>query len=112
MNRRIPMFKKFIITVTIIISGIPLFAESAVGVLLSKIEKLEEMTTDIRAKVVLTQQKVNQGTKNIEMIYYRRDYSIIYPDLRRLLIYFQTAVLLMPRLRLISSPDNHRSAFL
>ena len=31
------------------------------------------MTTDIRAKVTLTQQKVNQGTKNIEMIYYRRD---------------------------------------
>jgi hypothetical protein len=44
-----------------------------VGVLLSKVEKIQEMTSDIRAKVNLTQQKVNQGTKNFEMIYYRRD---------------------------------------
>lgn len=67
------MLKKVLFTITIFIFGIPLFAESKVGALLSKIEKLQEMTTDIRAKVVLTQQKVNQGTKNIEMIYYRRD---------------------------------------
>lgn len=50
-----------------------LFAESKVNAMLSKIEKLQEMTSDARAKVMITQQKADQGTKNIEMIYYRRD---------------------------------------
>ena len=50
-----------------------LFSESRVNMLLSKIEKLQEMTSDVRAKVMVTQQKPGQGTKNIEMIYYRRD---------------------------------------
>ncbi len=67
------MLKKIIITFTIILSGISAFAEVPVGTLLSKIEKIQEMTSDIRAKVNLTQQKTGQGTKNIEMIYYRRD---------------------------------------
>ena len=67
------MFKKITVIFTLIIPVIPLYAESPVGVLLMKIEKLQEMKTDIRSKVVLTQQKVNQGTKNIELIYYRRD---------------------------------------
>lgn len=45
----------------------------SIGELLKKIEFNMEMTTDVRAKVVLTQQKSSQGTKIIEMIYYRRD---------------------------------------
>jgi len=67
------MLRKLIINCIIIITGIQLHAESPVGTLLSKIEKLQEMTSDVRAKVVFTQQKLNQGTKIIEMIYYRRD---------------------------------------
>jgi len=69
------MLQKLIITFSIIISGVSVFAEVPVSSLLSKVEKIQEMTSDIRAKVVLTQQKTGQGTKNIEMIYYRRDYD-------------------------------------
>jgi len=69
------MLQKLIITFSIIISGVSAFAEVPVSSLLSKVEKIQEMTSDIRAKVVLTQQKTGQGTKNIEMIYYRRDYD-------------------------------------
>ncbi len=67
------MLRKLIIFLTILLSGISAFAGTPVETLLSKIEKIQEMTSDIRAKVVLTQQKTGQGTKNIEMIYYRRD---------------------------------------
>lgn len=40
---------------------------------MKKIEQLQELTNDIRASVDLTQTKVGQGTKKINMIYYRRD---------------------------------------
>lgn len=51
-----------------------LFAGSLdVNLLLKKIENNLEITTDIKANVILTQQKVEQGVKVIEMIYYRRD---------------------------------------
>lgn len=51
----------------------PLFALPAISELLEKMEFNMEMTTDVRARVVLTQQKSSQGTKVIEMLYYRRD---------------------------------------
>ena len=51
----------------------PLYALPAIGELLEKIEFNMEMTTDVRARVVLTQQKSSQGIKIIEMLYYRRD---------------------------------------
>ncbi|MBN1532151.1 MAG: outer membrane lipoprotein-sorting protein [Spirochaetes bacterium] len=41
--------------------------------LMKKIEDLQELTTDVRARVDLTQTKTDQGTKNINMLYYRRD---------------------------------------
>ncbi|MBF0376961.1 MAG: outer membrane lipoprotein-sorting protein [Desulfamplus sp.] len=41
--------------------------------LMKKIEQLQEMTTDVMARVDLTQTKTGQGTKKIEMLYYRRD---------------------------------------
>ncbi|MBN2402034.1 MAG: outer membrane lipoprotein-sorting protein [Spirochaetes bacterium] len=50
-----------------------IFAEPSVIDLMKKVEKIQEMTTDIRAKVEMTQQKVDQGIKKIDMIYYRRD---------------------------------------
>jgi outer membrane lipoprotein-sorting protein len=73
MNRRNYMLKKilFIILLTAYATGA--YSEPAVGVLLSKVEKIQEIVADVRAKVVMTQQKVGQGTKNIELIYYRRD---------------------------------------
>lgn len=40
---------------------------------LLKLENNLEVTSDIKCKVIMTQQKVDQGVKNIEMIYYRRD---------------------------------------
>jgi hypothetical protein len=50
-------------------------AESAppVDSLLKKMEQNVSIATDARARVALTQQKPNQGVKNFEMMYYRRD---------------------------------------
>jgi hypothetical protein len=41
--------------------------------LLTKIQVNMDMKSDIKANVKLTQQKTEQGIKNIELIYYRRD---------------------------------------
>lgn len=41
--------------------------------LLVEVEKRNEIITDAQATVNLTQQKTNQGTKTIEMVWYRRD---------------------------------------
>jgi hypothetical protein len=41
--------------------------------LLKKMEQNVSIATDARATVALTQQKQNQGVKNFEMMYYRRD---------------------------------------
>jgi hypothetical protein len=49
------------------------FCETSVGKILKNIEDLTELKTDGKAKVLLTQAKVDQGTKIIEMLYYRRD---------------------------------------
>jgi len=45
----------------------------AIDSLLKKMENNISISTDARAKVMLTQQKPNQGVKNFEMMYYRRD---------------------------------------
>jgi hypothetical protein len=45
----------------------------AIDSLLKKMEQNVSIATDARAKVALTQQKPNQGVKNFEMMYYRRD---------------------------------------
>ena len=49
------------------------FAEGRVAPVLEAIDEIYKMKTDARANVMLTQQKPEQGTKVIEMIYYRRD---------------------------------------
>ncbi|MFH1287422.1 MAG: outer membrane lipoprotein-sorting protein [bacterium] len=70
------MNKKFMIRKLLIffLLSTPLFAEELdVNLLLKKIENNLEITSDIRANVILTQQKVEQGVKVLEMIYYRRD---------------------------------------
>jgi hypothetical protein len=49
------------------------FGAPKIDSLLSGYENLYKQVSDIRAVVNLTQQKVNQGTKKLEMNYYRRD---------------------------------------
>ncbi len=61
----------FIAEISFLSAGVQ--AQSKGNDLLKKIEALLEITTDIKAAVTLTQQKTNQGTKKIEMSYYRRD---------------------------------------
>lgn len=51
----------------------PAKTDSQVQPMLKQIEEIQRLKTDIKAKVVLTQQKTSQGTKVIEMVYYRRD---------------------------------------
>ena len=41
--------------------------------LMKKVEDIQEMTSDVRAKVDILQTKAGQGTKKIESIYYLRD---------------------------------------
>ncbi len=58
--------------------GLTLFSAAfaktpSIDELLKEIDFRYHMTTDVKAKVDLTQQKVGQGTKKLEMMYYRRD---------------------------------------
>jgi hypothetical protein len=48
-------------------------AAPSIDSLLVKIDFRHQMTTDVKARVDLTQQKAGQGAKKIEMLYYRRD---------------------------------------
>ncbi|KJR42121.1 hypothetical protein MCHI_001981 [Candidatus Magnetoovum chiemensis] len=69
--------KSLIILLLFIVFGIKgslAVAEPAtIPQLMKKIEQLQEMTTDVMARVDLTQTKMGQGAKKIEMLYYRRD---------------------------------------
>jgi len=68
------MTKNFLIILFLMLVADTVFAENLkIYDLLKKLEYNMEMTTDVKARVVLTQQKVDQGVKNIEMLYYRRD---------------------------------------
>ena len=49
------------------------FAFPPIDSLLKKIDFKANMVTDVKANVTLTQQKAGEGTKKIEMMYYRRD---------------------------------------
>lgn len=48
-------------------------AESRIMPILKAVDDTYEIQSDAKASVLLTQQKIDQGTKVIEMIYYRRD---------------------------------------
>ncbi|HTY08812.1 MAG TPA: outer membrane lipoprotein-sorting protein [Candidatus Edwardsbacteria bacterium] len=45
----------------------------AIGTILKKLDDNYSQTTDISARVALTQQKAGQGVKAIDLLYYRRD---------------------------------------
>lgn len=49
------------------------FALPSTKEILEKIDYNQRMGKDIKARVVMTQQKANQGTKVFDMMYYRRD---------------------------------------
>jgi len=65
--------RKIIILLFGIIFPVLVFADSRVVPILKSIDENYKMKTDARANVLLTQQKPDQGTKVIEMVYYRRD---------------------------------------
>ena len=48
-------------------------AESRVKAILAAIDEIYKVKTDVRASVLLTRQKIEQGTKLTDMVYYRRD---------------------------------------
>ena len=62
-----------ILFILITVAQEKIYAEPPVTDLIKKIDDIMEITSDARAKVEMTQQKVEQGIKKIEMIYYRRD---------------------------------------
>lgn len=68
------MKKKILLTIAAFaVTVTSVFAEPKAIDLMKKVEELQDMTSDIRAKVEMTQTKTNQGTKKIDMLYYRRD---------------------------------------
>lgn len=67
------MKKLFLWTLLFLGSTGTLFGEGRVSGIMKTIDDQMELGSDFTAKVSLTQQKVNQGTKVMEMVYYRRD---------------------------------------
>lgn len=79
MNKYLPevKLKRNIIALVFLVSTVllpaSLSAESRIVSILEAVDEIYKIKTDARATVMLTQQKPDQGTKVIEMIYYRRD---------------------------------------
>jgi outer membrane lipoprotein-sorting protein len=66
--------KKLLLCFLLLTTSFPVFAaDSKINSILARLEVIQAMKSDIKSKVTLTQQKAGQGTKVIEMIYYRRD---------------------------------------
>ncbi len=62
-------------TILLLIAALPLVSLNAVGVnhILKEIDARMSQVSDFAAKVALTQQKVGQGVKNFETLFFRRD---------------------------------------
>jgi len=68
------MNKKCILPVLLVLSAYcTLAALPPTDTLLKRIDFNQNFGKDLKAKVVLTQKKIDQGTKVLDMIYYRRD---------------------------------------
>jgi outer membrane lipoprotein-sorting protein len=68
------MFKTAFLSFALTLPGLPGFcAESRVVPVLKAIDANYKMKKDMRAEVTMTQQKAGQGTKIINMAYFRRD---------------------------------------
>jgi hypothetical protein len=61
------------ILIAVLALAMPLLAAPTIEQLLEKVEASHKMTSDIKAGVTLTQQKANQGMKQFDVLYYRRD---------------------------------------
>lgn len=62
-----------IVCLFILLLPLPVFAESRVTEILKSIDAIYKIKSDAKANVLITQQKPEQGTKVMEMVYYRRD---------------------------------------
>lgn len=62
-----------IIVLAICLVSSLVYAESRISNILQAIDGIYKIKTDANAQVTVTQQKNEQGTKVIEMVYYRRD---------------------------------------
>lgn len=58
----------FLMTIAAVASAFPSIEE-----VLKKVDHNQRMGKDVKARVVMTQKKLNQGTKVTDMMYYRRD---------------------------------------
>ena len=73
------MQKKLLLILLLIFTSISIYINNTyaknltISEILEQIEQIMEITKDVKTKVTMTQQKVDQGVKTIEMIYYRRD---------------------------------------
>ena len=65
--------KKLLIAVVVSMIAVCAIHAQKIDTILRTLDEIMEMKTDIRANVLVTQQKADQGTKRIEMMYYRRD---------------------------------------
>lgn len=64
---------KIIVLTWVMLTSLLWAAQPKVTDIMRKLDDLQEMRTDFTAKVNFTQQKADQGVKQMEMIYYRRD---------------------------------------
>lgn len=65
-------FKKTLFLI-LIVTGTQSFALPSIADILFEIDEAQDMNADITAKTNITQQRVDQGIKIMESIYYRRD---------------------------------------
>lgn len=65
--------KHLLLLLALAASAVPASAESRILPILKSIDANYKLKNDVRADVALTQQKPEQGTKLIDMAYYRRD---------------------------------------
>ncbi len=64
---------KKVLLLLVLLSAAVVVNAQKIDTILRTLDEIMEMKSDVRAKVSLTQQKAEQGTKLIEMMYYRRD---------------------------------------
>lgn len=70
---KLNVLRIFFVFIQLLILSSDVFAAPAVTELMKRVEDIQTMVSDVRARVDLTQTKTGQGTKKTEMIYYRRD---------------------------------------
>jgi hypothetical protein len=67
------IFKKTLLLVSILLAFSSLFAMPSATEIMNKIDSLQKLGIDITTKASIVQQKVGQGVKTFDSVYYRRD---------------------------------------